>query len=55
MAVADRARDVEEVAEQVKEAAGDDQEVLHEEIGLWWIESGVGGLDYEVGAFEGAG
>lgn len=55
MAVADRARDVEEVAEQIKEAAGDDQKILHEEVGLRRVEAGVGGLDYEVGTLEGAG
>lgn len=55
MAVADRACDVEEVAEQVEEAAGNDQEVLHEEVGLWRVEAGIGGLDYEVGTLKGAG
>lgn len=54
MAVADRACNVEEVAEQVEEAAGNDQEVLHEEVGLWRVEAGVGGLDYEVGTLKGA-
>lgn len=53
--VADRARDVEEVAEQVEEATGDDEEVLHEEVGLWRVEASVRGLDYEMGTLKGAG
>lgn len=55
MTVADRARDVEEVAEQVEEATGDDEEVLHEEVGLWRVEASVRGLDYEMGTLKGAG
>ena len=55
VAVADRARDVEEVAEEVEGAAGDYEEVLDEEVGFGWVEKGVGGLDYEVGVREGVG
>ena len=55
MAVADRAEGVEEVAEEVEEGAGEDQEVLDEEVGFWRGEGEVGGEGNEVGGFERTG
>jgi hypothetical protein len=39
---------VKEVAERVKNATRDDEEVGYEEVGFWWVESEICGLWYQV-------